>query len=803
MTKFLASFAVLLGLGIGTCLQAEGIEQKPESTSGRAGQDDVVRRRSAVDALGRWVVEHYADRRSIDSGILDVTKSPYLADSTGRKDSTRAIQQAMKDARDARLVTFLPSGTYRVSDTISCIQGVVPQDHLPFEERFALTPTTTGASGFRFVSDYYPCVLMGSRQGQRSTIVLAPGSVGFRDPQRPKPLIHIWARTEDPTPNWWALQEGAVPPDPKQPDPNEPLPEISYNNLVVDIDLVLTRGNSGAVGIDLQAAQGSAIEDVTINATGAFAGIHKAPGSGGGIHGLTVVGGRYGMYLKNDPPASLESGAFLWTGTQTVPVVSNATLKGQTERAILYAGRGPLTVVGGVIEGAGIEAQGEQPWNGAMNFVDTVFRPRKGICAIVSNHSVYLYNVYLEHSKTIACVEGHRELSPQPRHWTHVDEYAAATTLQYPPWLEGVVRRDGVYRDGQPVSESDQIGQMDSSAPPTDLRRRHIWSPLPSWDDQGAANVRAAPYGAKGDGKSDDTAAIQRAIDEHAAVFLPKGEYMISRPLLLSSRTRLFGVGNTLSVVSALASPAFTDLEHSVPLIDTVDDAQASTELAFVELRLPVSQPSVYALRWRAGRHSVVRNIRPVATLEYPLSPLALNAMIQIEGSGGGRWYDLYQVGGWFNGPNYRHLLVKGTREPLSFYMLNPEFARSSVQVEFNDARNISIYSLKTEGMYSTLWMRNCRNVRLFGYGGAHDPQLGYSAFQIDDSYDFALTNLDSDLTLYSEMHVTEPNPWNMPVDPRKWSLLTHTTEGAQTTTPILGIQQVLLYKYGNPKSVY
>jgi hypothetical protein len=230
------------------------------------------------------------------------------------------------------------------------------------------TPTTAGDSGFNYQSDYFPCVLMGSRTGQRSEILLARRSPGFADPTKPKPVIHFWARDgEDEMPGVMkALIEG-TPLDPKEWNPSESAPAISFNQLIIDVDLALGQGNPGAVGIDHQGAQGSAIEDVTVDATGAFAGIRRAPGSGGGIHGLTVIGGRYGLYLKGEP------GVF-WRGAQPVPVVSNVTLQGQTELAILYDGRGPLTVVGGKIEGAGVQAQGppEAPWNGAMNFVDSV-----------------------------------------------------------------------------------------------------------------------------------------------------------------------------------------------------------------------------------------------------------------------------------------------------------------------------------------------------------------------------------------------------------------------------------------------
>ncbi len=53
--------------------------------------------------------------------------------------------------------------------------------------------------------------------------------------------------------------------------------------------------------------------------------------------------------------------------------------------------------------------------------------------------------------------------------------------------------------------------------------------------DAGIVDVTKAPYFAKGDGKADDTAAIQRALDDHpnqgAIVYLPNGIYLISDTL--------------------------------------------------------------------------------------------------------------------------------------------------------------------------------------------------------------------------------------------------------------------------------
>lgn len=58
-------------------------------------------------------------------------------------------------------------------------------------------------------------------------------------------------------------------------------------------------------------------------------------------------------------------------------------------------------------------------------------------------------------------------------------------------------------------------------------------------------NVREAPYNATGDGKADDTPAIQKALDaagpEGATVYLPRGRYLIKGRLTIPTATTLAG----------------------------------------------------------------------------------------------------------------------------------------------------------------------------------------------------------------------------------------------------------------------
>lgn len=731
------------------------------------GQEKPVRTRAEVEERGRQVLAQYADRKLASWGILDVSKRPYLADPTGAKDATEAIRRALADARDARLITYLPPGDYRVSGTLECVQGVVRRNNWQYGPADPVVENE---------SYHFPCVLRGAGAA-KSRLLLAARSPGFDNPAAPKPVVHFWARSE--------TARTAVA------DPMKPQPNISFNQVIADIGIVLGEGNSGAVGIDHQAAQGSAIEDVSIDATGAFAGVQKMPGSGGGIHGLTVQGGNYGIYAR---------GITGLRGSQPVPVASGVVLKAQTKAAILYDGRGPLTVVGALIEGGGIRSEGQAtaPWDGSLTIIDTVLQPGAADCAIRSNHSVHLANVFVENAKTIVCVAGHPPLESTQGGWTHIEEYSAGAKYKVPQ--AGRMIEDLVYLNGQAQGVLLKRVKPAPSGPPADLRNRHHWpeTAVP-WLDKNVANVREAPYGAKGDGKSDDAPAIQRAIDEHAAVFLPKGEYRLSRPLTLHKHTRLLGVSNVLSFVSPIdEAGAYSDASNPSPLIDTDDDRDAGTVLAFVGMQVPVKNIATYALRWRAGRKSVVRNVHPAATEWHPDAPAAHYPMVRVEGSGGGRWYDLTIWHWWNQGPDYRHLLVNGTTEPLSFYMLNPEHASSTAQVEFRSARNISVYSTKAEGSFTTLLARGCRNIRLFGYGGVGSPWPSWPVFRFEDSDDFLLANLDPQLSFSNQRHW---NALSVRTDPAQWHIVEDHAPG-RTPVSILAVDSPVLYKRGEPASV-
>ena len=57
------------------------------------------------------------------SGVVDITKAPYLAKNDGKTDVSEILQQALDDHPNGNYVIYLPHGTYLISKQISWPQA--------------------------------------------------------------------------------------------------------------------------------------------------------------------------------------------------------------------------------------------------------------------------------------------------------------------------------------------------------------------------------------------------------------------------------------------------------------------------------------------------------------------------------------------------------------------------------------------------------------------------------------------------------------------------------------------------------
>lgn len=684
-----------------------------------------------------------------DLGMIDVTAPPFLADPTGETDSTEALQRAVRYSRDAQMATFFPAGTYTISDTLECLHGRWDPD----------------VGQLRQTRDL-PCILIGDRSSeQRPVIRLADNSPGFNNPKSPKHVVRFWAYGS-------GVEQART----------ELQPNMNMNQMLIGIDVTVGNGNPGAVGIRHRAAQGSSIQDCTIDARGGLTGLEGGAGSGGSHFGVTVIGGKIGVDYRETQPA---------------PTIVGFTLIDQEETAIINASRQALTMVGCHIEtktaGPVIVSEQTTAHHGQISMVDSVidFKTPGNNTAIDAGAAITLHNVCVHNARTIVRHGDEALLKGADAGWTRVEELAAA--IAPPPlgsWttMPGLQFEASIYLDGKPIASPSIATSSRVKEPPVGFGQSHLWdSSFPSWQSPGAVNVCKPPYSAKGNGNSDDTEAIQRAVDEHEIVFFPKGIYRISKPIQLRPSTKLIGVGRCFSWIEPTGGEgsAFADATHPQPLIQTADDATAETVLAFLGLRVRLEAPGAYCLDWQCGPRSIYRAVN-VEMAGHWLAKRLKNPvvydfpLVRISGNGGGRFYNFHQESWSLHGPNYRHLLVEGTRQPLHLYQCNPEHARSEANMEIRDAKNVSVYGVKGEYQNPIIRIVDSDQIRIFGYGGIAAAWPGKALFVIENTPNYVITNLVDTPRL--EGKGTPEHFAGIGVDPRKWHMFRDTPGESNST---------------------
>ena len=82
--------------------------------------------------------------------------------------------------------------------------------------------------------------------------------------------------------------------------------------------------------------------------------------------------------------------------------------------------------------------------------------------------------------------------------------------------------------------------------------------------------VSVVDYGAVGDGETDDTEAIQKAVDANATVFFPEGWYRISNTIKLRKGSVLIGLHPfSTQLILAESTPAFSGFGSPVPMVES------------------------------------------------------------------------------------------------------------------------------------------------------------------------------------------------------------------------------------------
>jgi pectate lyase-like protein len=733
------------------------------------------------DGVDLKIPANVKKNRLASIGYLDVTDTPYNADPTGKKDCTKALQEAINFARDHQFVVFFPAGKYTISDTLVLRHGMHMRSH---------RKTTLPCK-------YKPCMMVGSRKGQgtkgysRPVIYLKNNSKGFKSKENPKYIIEsrIYA-----VKRWKA-------------NPEQMAWASLMNTMFVNIDITIGKGNSGAIGMLWRSCEGAGVQDCTIDARNGYIGMEGAAGNGGSWTNLRIIGGEIGIDMRG------------WT--PPTPTMETIYLIDQRKTALICEPRGSLTAVGVFIRSDGpgpvIIGQKRVAWavfDGGINLIDSIiiFNKKGNNIAIQQKDkkSVYLNNVYVMNAQTVIA----DDIKGKSDGWVHVKEYARG----YETKERGYTLVSSIYIDGKKIS-SPFIGKIDNVSPPKDLIKRHHWGEtFPNFEMENACNVKNAPYNAVGDSFKDDTIALQKAIDENEIVFLPRGYYRISKTIKLRKNTKLIGVAQHLSVI-VVRDPrkSFADPKNPMPMIETVNDADAQTMIAFCGIRTPKEYNAsykgkyhgTYSLKWMCGRKSIFCSVdlHPIKIFGFIgekskdiKNQIRKHPSVLITGNGGGRWYN-YHTSDWSAyDETGRGMLIQNTIEPLRFYNFEPQHIRRvGALAEIVNSKNIILYGMKTECNATFLIVRDSSNIQLFGHGGIGNAVPGGAEIIFNNCNDFLISNLVDQANLKARK--TYYRGRDVRLNITEYHSLFDII--GKKTKKIPPLERPVLYKRGSPKAIW
>jgi sugar lactone lactonase YvrE len=167
------------------------------------------------------------------------------------------------------------------------------------------------------------------------------------------------------------------------------------------------------------------------------------------------------------------------------------------------------------------------------------------------------------------------------------------------------------------------------------------WATGPSVFPVAPDEPHAVTVKAKGDGRTDDSGAIQQALDQardktgHGIVFLPSGTYRISRTLIVPAGVRVYGVGMTRPIILLGANtPGFQQgvstmivfaggdqyrvgqvpvpVPTIVPRNKEVRDANSGTfysSMSNVDIEIASGNPAAAGVRFRMAQHAFLSHM--------------------------------------------------------------------------------------------------------------------------------------------------------------------------------------------------
>jgi hypothetical protein len=350
----------------------------------------------------------------------------------------------------------------------------------------------------------------------------------------------------------------------------------TFYSAMSNIDFEIGDGNPAAAAVRLRTAQHSYLSHMDFHIGSGLAGVYMV---GNESFDLKFYGGRYGILSEKTSPA--------WQFT-----LMDSTFEGQRDAAIREHEAG-LTLVNVSIRNTPVGIEIDRGYGDWLWGKDVRFENVSKAAVIISNED----NVYTQVGFDNALLR-------------NVPTFARFRDTGKTIAGAGPVYKVSEFNYGLMLPGVGQTGKFDTNIKTTAIKampaaRAPVMRTLPSTRQW--ASVRS--YGAVGDGQTDDTAAVQKAIDANRVVYLPQGFYLVSDSIRMKPDTVLIGLHpGVTQLVLPNGSPAYVGADSPKALLESAKGGDAIVTgfgLATGEVN-----PRAVALLWKAGADSLVDDIR-------------------------------------------------------------------------------------------------------------------------------------------------------------------------------------------------
>ena len=474
----------------------------------------------------------------------------------------------------------------------------------------------------------------------------------------------------------------------RRPSNNRPVldaNEFTFYSSVSNVNFEIGDGNPAAIAIRFHVAQHSFLAHMDIHVGNGRAGIEDV---GNQAHDINIDGGEYGIVSKRTAPA--------WQF-----LLMDAHIRGQRIAAIHTEEVG-MTLVRVELADAPVAVEISHGMAEQFYGRDLLLRNIRRAAIVLGDVTRQHHQITLE-GVTCANVTRLLEGGEVATGWTPIPA-PSRFFVEQKLTLGQEIGNDG--REGAIALRHREAKLASAPAlPPTDIPA------LPAVADW--TNVKT--LGVKGDGGSDDTVALQQAIDMHRVLYLPSGVYRLHGTLHLRPDTILIGLNPATTLLTLRESdPNFMGGGDSVPLVDTPRGGTAI--ITGVAVATGDVAPRVAGILWRAGPHSLIDDVNfprgrgsAIAVLapSFPKPPTAAASdsvknvtdykgtqfpSLWIRDGGGGVIRDVWTANtmaraGW---------RVEDTDTPGIAYQVSCEHHPHN-EVQFAHAAHWTVYALQTE----------------------------------------------------------------------------------------------------------